>query len=128
MGKGNLAFYIVDSEASTAVNSYLATNPLSIDEETMTVDKEGLVPEGEIVRKVYKKDSYGLDEFTGEYLVLQGKPGLDGSHIQTATVSSDSITGKPETNFVLDKEGGDLFYALTSDNVGKAMAVVLDDR
>jgi preprotein translocase subunit SecD len=128
MGKVNLAFYLVDSEASTAVSSYLATNPVGIDEQTMVVDKPGLVPEGKIVRKVYKKDSYGLDEFTGEYLVLEGKPGLDGSHIQSATVSSDPITGKPETNFVLDKEGGDLFYKLTSENVGKTMAVVLDDR
>lgn len=128
MGKGNLAFYIVDSEASTAVSSYLSTNPVGIDEQTMTVDKAGLVPDGEIVRKVYKKDSYGLDEFTGEYMVLSGTPGLDGSHIQSATVSTDSITGKPETNFVLDKEGGNLFYKLTSDNVGKTLAVVLDDR
>ncbi len=128
MGKGNLAFYIVDSEASAAVNSYLSTNPVGIDEQTMTVDKPGLVPEGEIVRKVYKKDSYGLDEFTGEYLVLQGTPGLDGSHIQSATVSADPITGQPETNFVLDREGGEIFYALTSANVGKTMAVVLDDR
>jgi len=29
---------------------------------------------------------------------------------------------------VLDKEGGDIFYELTSANVGKTMAVVLDDR
>ena len=128
MGKGNLAFYIADLEASAAVNSYLSTNPVGIDEETMTLDKPGLVPEGKIVRKVYKKDSYGLDEFTGEYLVLEGKPGLDGSHIVSATVSSDPITGQPETNFVLDKEGGDIFYELTSANVGKTMAVVLDDR
>ena len=128
MGKGNLAFYIADLEASAAVNSYLSTNPVGIDEETMTLDKPSLVPEGKIVRKVYKKDSYGLDEFTGEYLVLEGKPGLDGSHIVSATVSSDPITGQPETNFVLDKEGGDIFYELTSANVGKTMAVVLDDR
>lgn len=128
MGKGNLAFYIVDSETTAALSSYLATNPLGVDERTMTVSQAGLIPEGKTIRKVYKKDSYGLDEFTGEYLVLEGKPGLDGSHIQSATVSSDQITGKPETNFVLDKEGGDLFYDLTSQNVGKTMAVVLDDR
>lgn len=128
MGKGNLAFYIVDSEATSALNSYLASNPLGVDERSMTVSQQGIVPAGEIIRKVYKKDSYGLDEFTGEYLVLQGKPGLDGSHVQNATVSSDQITGQPETNFVLDKAGGDLFYALTSANVGKSMAVMLDDR
>lgn len=128
MGKGNLAFYMVDSEATSALTSYLANNPLGVDERTMTVSQAGIVPEGKVIRKVYKKDSYGLDEFTGEYLVLEGKPGLDGSHVQSATVSSDSITGKPETNFVLDKEGGDIFYALTSQNVGKSLAVVLDDR
>jgi len=128
MGKGNLAFYIVDSEATAALNSYLTNNPLGVDERTMTVSQQGIVPAGKVIRKVYKKDSYGLDEFTGEYLVLEGKPGLDGSHVQSATVSTDQITGQPETNFVLDKAGGDLFYALTSANVGKSMAVVLDDR
>ncbi|MDD3821285.1 MAG: protein translocase subunit SecD, partial [Spirochaetales bacterium] len=128
MGKGNLAFYIVDSDASAALDSYLATNPLGVDERTMTVSMPGIIPEGKIIRKVYTKDNYGLDEFTGRYLVLEAKPGLDGSHVQSATVSSDPITGRPETNFVLDKEGGDLFYGLTSANVGKSLAVMLDDR
>ncbi|HEY9053483.1 MAG TPA: protein translocase subunit SecD [Rectinemataceae bacterium] len=128
MGKGNLAFYIVDSEASASLKSFLATNPLGVDERTMTVSQPGIVPEGKLIRKVYQKDNYGLDEFTGEYLVVEAKPGLDGSHVQSATVSSDQITGKPETNFVLDKEGGELFYKLTSDNVGKTLAVLLDDR
>ncbi len=128
MGKGNLAFYIVDSEASTALDNYLANNPLGVDERTMTVAQAGVVPEGKIIRKVYTKDNYGLDEFTGKYLVVEAKPGLDGSYVQSATVSSDPITGLPETNFVLDKTGGDLFYELTSANVGKSLAVVLDDR
>jgi len=128
MGKGNLAFYIVDSEASSALDAYLTANPLGVDERTMTVSEPGIVPEGKIIRRVYTKDSYGLDEFTGRYLVLEAKPGLDGSHVQSATVSSDPITGQPETNFVLDKEGGDLFYELTSANVGKSLAVMLDDR
>lgn len=128
MGKGNLAFHIVDSDATAALSSYLATNPLGVDERTMTVDKDGIVPEGAVIRKVYKKDSYGLDEFTGEYMVVAKVAGLDGTHIQSATVSSDPITGQPETNFVLDKTGGDQFYSLTSANVNKTMAVVLDDR
>lgn len=128
MGKGNLAFYIVDTDATTALKQYLTQNPLGVDEKTMTVAQPGIVPEGKVIRKVYTKDSYGLDEFTGEYMVLESTPGLDGSHVQSATVSVDSITGKPETNFVLDKEGGQIFYDLTSKNVGKTLAVVLDDR
>jgi preprotein translocase subunit SecD len=94
MGKGNLAFYMVDSEATSALSSYLSTNPLGVDEKTMTIAQAGIVPDGKIIRKMYKKDSYGLDEFTGEYLVLEGKPGLDGSHIQSATVSADQLTGQ----------------------------------
>lgn len=128
MGKGNLAFYMVDTEATSALSTYLNDNPLGVDERTMTISKAGIVPEGKLIRKVYKKDTYGLDEFTGEYLVVEGSPGLDGSHIQSATVSSDQITGQPETNFLLDKEGGELFYTLTNANVGKTLAVVLDDR
>ena len=128
MGKGNLAFYIVDNDATASLNAYLKDKPLGVDETTMTVAQAGIVPEGKLIRKVYKKDSYGLDEFTGEYLVVEGKPGLDGSHVQSATVSTDQITGQPETNFVLDKAGGELFYSLTSANVGKSLAVLLDDR
>jgi preprotein translocase subunit SecD len=128
MGKGNLAFYIVDSEATTKLASYLSTNPLGVDERTMTVADKTVVPEGKVIRKVYKKDSYGLDEFSGEYMVLEGKAGLDGSHIQSATVSSDQITGQPETNFALDKQGGEIFYTLTTASQGKTMAVVLDNR
>lgn len=128
MGKGNLAFYIVDSEATAALTDYLMNNPLGVDEKTMTVAAPGIVPEGKIIRKVYTKDNYGLDEFTGRYLVLEGKPGLDGSHVQSATVSNDPITGSPETNFALDSAGGEIFYQLTSQNVNKSLAVVLDDR
>ncbi len=128
MGRGKLAFHIVDDEATAALEAYLANNPLGIDEKTLAVDDPSIVPAGKVVRKFYKKDSYGLDEFTGRYMVIEETVGLDGNHIQSATVSSDQITGLPETNFTLSAEGGELFYKLTSANVNKTMAVILDDR
>ncbi len=128
MGKGNLAFHIVDEESNARLQAVLATNPLAVDDRTLLVDDPSIVAAGSIIRKVYRKDNYGLDEFTGEYLVLFGEAGLDGTHIQSAQVSSDPITGQPDTNFVLDREGGELFFKLTSANVGKTMSVVLDDR
>ncbi len=128
MGRGKLAFYIVNDEATAALDQYLAQNPLGVDEKTLAVADPGVVPAGFVVRKYYTKDSYGLDEFSGRYLVINEVPGLDGTHVQSATVSSDPITGQPETNFVLDKEGGELFYQLTAANVNKKLAVVLDDR
>jgi preprotein translocase subunit SecD len=128
MGKGRLAFHIVNSEATQALAAYLARNPLGIDEKTMTCADPTIVPAGFVIRKDYKKDSYGLDEFTGTYIVIDANPGMDGTHVQSAQVSTDSITGAPETTFSLDKSGGEIFYALTSANVNKPLAVVLDDR
>ncbi|GAB1456296.1 MAG: protein translocase subunit SecD [Spirochaetia bacterium] len=127
LGRGKLAFHIVDEAATSSLTEYLTANPLAIDDE-MNLSDPTLIPADTMVRKFYTKDKYGLDEWSGRYMVLNAQAGLDGNHIESATVSSDPITGQPEVVFSLDKEGGDLFYALTSANVDKTMAVVLDDR
>jgi len=127
MGRGRLAFHIVDEEATASLTSYLETNPLAIDDNNNLTDPS-IIPAGMMVRKYYTKDQYGLDEWTGRYMVLASVAGLDGNHIESATVTSDPITGQPEVVFNLDKEGGEIFYKLTSENVDKTMAVVLDDR
>ncbi len=127
MGRGRLAFHIVDEEATASLTSYLETNPLAIDDNNNLVDPS-IIPAGTMVRKFYTKDQYGLDEWTGSYMVIASIAGLDGNHIESATVTADPITGQPEVVFNLDKEGGELFYTLTSANVNKTMAVVLDDR
>jgi preprotein translocase subunit SecD len=127
MGRGKLAFHIVDEDATSALMTHLQSNPLAVRDD-LTVSDPSLIPPGMMVRKFYTKDSYGLDEWTGRYMVITSVAGLDGNHIESATVSSDAITGQPEVVFSLDKEGGDIFYKLTSENVDKTMAVVLDDR
>jgi preprotein translocase subunit SecD len=127
MGKGGLAFHIVDQEAADAFNRYYDNNP------TNTFDSEGnlldptVIPPDTIVLGVYSKDRYGLDEFDG-YTVVKKEVGLDGNHIQSAVVERSSLDGKPEVTFMLDREGGEIFYKLTSANVGKPLAIVLDDR
>jgi preprotein translocase subunit SecD len=127
MGKGSLAFHIVDQEEEAVFNQYYANNP------TGTFDQEGNLLNPAIVRPdtmvlgVYEKDSYGLDEFI-EYTVVKREVGLDGNHIQDAMVERDSLSNKPSVTFMLDNEGGEIFYKLTSANVGKTLAIVLDDR
>jgi len=127
LGRGKLAFHIVDEAATSALAAYLAANPLGLNERLEPADPS-IIPAGTVVRKFFTKDKYGLDEWTGRYMVITEAPGLDGNHIESATVSSDPITGQPEVVFSLDKEGGDIFYALTSANVERTMAVVLDDK
>ena len=127
MGKGGLAFHLVDPEATEAFRTYYSTHP------TTTFDGRGelldpaIVPADVVIRGVYTKDRYGLDEFTG-YVAIKKEVGLDGNHIQNALVERNSMDGKPEVTFMLDSEGGDIFYKLTSANVGKPLAIVLDDR
>ena len=128
MGRGKLAFHIVDDAATAKLATYLEANPLGVDDKTLTVADASIVPAGFVIRKFYKKDSYGLDEFTGRYMILNAVPGLDGTHITNASTSTDSITGSPETIFQLDKAGGEIFYAMTSAHVKETMAVVLDDK
>jgi len=134
MGKGSLAFHMVDTEATDTFNDYYRTHP------TTTFDNDGnlldptIVPSNVMIRGVYIKDRYGLDEQTRNadgslrYTALIKEVGLDGNHIRSAVVERNNLDGKPEVTFMLDSEGGEIFYRLTSANVGKVLAIVLDNR
>jgi len=129
-GKGTLAFHIVDSELTSKVKTYIQTNPadaFGLDGE-LTLP-EGFLPEGSEVRKLYEKDEYGLDVFIDRMVILTDEKNVvDGSHITAAQVAYDQVTGKPTVNFQLDGEGADLFFNLTDNNVGKTLAIVMDDK
>ncbi|MDR0644571.1 MAG: protein translocase subunit SecD [Treponema sp.] len=131
MGKGSLAFHIVDREASEAFNAYYRAHPTTtIDSATGQLLVESSViplPDDVQIRGVYQKDRYGLDEFTG-WTAVKKEVGLDGNHIKSAVVERNNLDGKPEVTFILDSEGGEIFYKLTSANVGKPLAIMLDDR
>lgn len=125
-GKGSLNFHIVDDEATAFLTEYLKENPAALGLDLQPKDPN-LLEAGRVVRGFYTKDQYGSDQLVS-YLVSHEEIGLAGDHIQNATVGNDPITGRPVINFSLDREGGELFYQLTSANVGSTLAVVLDDR
>ncbi|MDR2718303.1 MAG: protein translocase subunit SecD [Treponema sp.] len=134
MGKGSLAFHMVDTDATDTFNNYYRAHPAT------TFDNDGnlldptIVPVDVMVRGVYVKDRYGLDEQTRNpdgslrYTALKKEVGLDGNHIRSAVVDRNNLDAKPEVTFMLDSEGGEIFYRLTSANVGKPLAIVLDGR
>jgi preprotein translocase subunit SecD len=126
MGKGSLAFHIVDQEAAVKFNQAYENNPDIIDENDNLLDPS-LVPADVMILGVYAKDRYGLDERQG-YTAVKKEVGLSGNHIKSALVERSSLDGKPEVTFMLDSEGGDIFYKLTSANLEKPMAIVLDNR
>jgi preprotein translocase subunit SecD len=134
MGKGSLAFHMEDAEATEAFNSYYRANP------TNTFDSEGnlidptIVPADVKVLGVYVKDRYGLDEQARNsdgslrYAAVKKEVGLDGNHIQSAIAERGGWDNQPQVTFMLDGEGGDIFFKLTSANVDKPLTLVLDDR
>ncbi|MDR2482817.1 MAG: protein translocase subunit SecD [Treponema sp.] len=127
MGKGGLAFHMVDEEAASAFNRYYRDHPASTFDSAGKLLDPSIVPPDVMVLGVYAKDRYGLDERTG-YTAVKKAVGLDGNHIRSALVERNNLDGKPEVTFMLDAEGGEIFYKLTSANVGKPLAIVLDDR
>jgi preprotein translocase subunit SecD len=134
MGKGSLAFHMVDSDASDAFNNYYLANPARTFNDEGNLLDPTIVPADVMVVGVYQKDRYGLDEQMRNsdgslrYTALKREVGLDGNHIREARVERNTLDGKPEVTFMLDSEGGEIFYRLTSANVGKPMAIVLDNR
>jgi preprotein translocase subunit SecD len=134
MGRGSLNFHIVDREASAAFNQYYAANPTTTFDSAGELMDPSVVPGDVLIRGVYSKDQYGLDEHnrnaygTLDYVAIKREIGLDGNHIKSAIVERNNLDGKPEVTFLLDAEGGEIFYQLTSANVGQLLAIVLDDR
>jgi preprotein translocase subunit SecD len=134
MGRGSLNFHIVDREAAVSFNEYYAAHPTATFDAAGNLIDPSVVPEDVLIRGVYSKDRYGLDEHNRnaygnlDYTAIKKEIGLDGNHIKSAVVERSSLDGKPEVTFILDAEGGEIFYALTSANVGKPLAIVLDDR
>ena len=134
MGKGSLAFHIVDEEATQAFNAYYNSHPAFTFDSSGNLLDPSIVPPDVVVRGVYLKDRYGLDEQrrnamgNPDYVAIKREVGLDGNHIRSAEVSRNSMDGRPNVTFMLDSEGGEIFYRLTSANVGRLMAIILEDR
>ena len=130
MGKGSLTFHIVDTDGLQKVKQYAAANPGVLLDAAGNVKDTGVlsvVPKGDVLRGVFDKDSYGLDELKG-YTVLHEEVGLNGTEIRSASVARDPVTGQPTVIFNLSPAGGETFYKLTSANVGKQLAVALDNK
>ena len=127
-GRGVLNFHIVDDEGLAIFRQYQQENPgNNFEDGEGNIVQPAVLPAGTILRGVYIKDTYGMDQLRG-YTVLKALPGLSGNYIRDARVTPDQITGKPNVIFVLTGEGGEIFYKLTSDNVEKTLAVVLGEK
>src|SRR5690554_7134918 len=53
---------------------------------------------------------------------------MKGEHIRDAQMCFNQESSEPVVNFRLDRSGAKIFAELTRANVGRALAIVLDDK
>lgn len=117
--QGKLEFRIVDEELSKPENFKDVQNGILKDDFTLPDDKTNLV----VWQK--NKDSNVLEPKYG--LIVDKKPALTGAYLKTAGVSISQF-GDAAIDFQLKSKGADIFYNVTSENVNKALAIVLDGK
>jgi len=59
--------------------------------------------------------------------VVKSRAEVTGDSIVTANVGFDQQTGTPEVNLKLDRLGADRFESMSGENIGRKMAIMLDD-
>jgi len=127
MGRGILNFRLVDSDATEAFRVYFASHPESTFDSQGNLIDPSIIPADDEVLGLYTKDDYGLDQRMG-YLAVKKEIALDGKHIKSAMVGSESVTNKPQVEFTLDEEGAKIFGKFTGDHVNEGLAIVSDNK
>ncbi|MEL3906480.1 MAG: protein translocase subunit SecD [Treponema sp.] len=126
MGRGLLAFHLVDDDATQAFYSYYSANPGKTFDADYNLLDPSIIPADTKVVGVYRKDAYGLDEREG-FLVIKKEAALEGKHLQRVSTTTNQ-TNEPLVVFDLDKEGAEIFADVTTVNQGKRLAIVSDDK
>lgn len=64
----------------------------------------------------------------GQSLAVRRLGGIRGNNLVNATAGVDPQTNEPLVNIQFDSQGGQRFAVLTTQNVGKPFAIILDDE
>ena len=119
MGRGLLEFKIVDEATTGNLRRDM------FDDTGVLIDAS-IIPSGSDLKYLWSKNRYDVLE-RQRAVVLYDELLLDGSTIKRAQVATDQF-GKPEVTFELSAEGAKLFAQITEVNVGKRLAIILDDK
>ncbi len=67
------------------------------------------------------------DRFWRTYYLHKRAP-LTGEYLANADQTWDQQTGRPEISFEFDRQGAAISERMTGDNIGRKMAILLDDK
>ncbi len=95
-----------------------------VDQNALPADVgQGLAPPGSEIYP-YAEGS----DFAGSSIAVKRLGGIQGDNLTNAQQSFDATTNEPVVNITFDGEGGRRFAKLTTDNVGKPFAIILDGQ
>jgi preprotein translocase subunit SecD len=87
----------------------------------------GVLPADSVIVKGKTQVSTSGGEPVTNYYILSRSSAVTGRDLRGAEPGRDE-NGAPDVNFTLTREGGQRFYAFTSEHVGQPLAIVLDGK
>jgi preprotein translocase subunit SecD len=112
-------------EGTAKLDLKLVTGGPSVSREALLAQTNGVPPPGsEVV--THTGISQNGSSFT-EYLLVQKSAIISGEELQSAQRSSDSY-GRPAVSFTIQSASADKFGRFTEANIGKHLAIVLDNK
>jgi preprotein translocase subunit SecD len=112
---------IIQSTARLEIHPVVGDHGYGSEQEAIQSVGGALPPEDMIVR-----GSGTMGDSSGDqYYVLQRAAVVAGNDFRSATPTTNANTGQRQVQFTLTNHAGDKFYAYTSANVGRYMAVVM---
>ena len=110
---------VIQSTARLEIHEVLG-GPYMDEQSALQANSGTLPPDGELMKSDDGSSS------AGQFYLLRRAAIVAGSDFRDAQPSVD-VNQRPDVSFILTRSGGDRFYQYTSTNIGKSMAIVLDN-
>ncbi len=96
-----------------------------VHQDSRSLLEQGIIPPGFEVMKEQRVLPNGEKQVTPHVVSKTPIPGLNGKNVTGAGVGRDPFN-KPEILFSFDTDGGLVFERVTTENVGRQLAIILD--
>ena len=110
---------IIQSTARLEIHQVLG-GPYGDEQSALQANGGTLPPDGELMK------AFDESSDAGQYYLLRRAAIVAGNDFRDAQPSVD-VNQRPDVTFTLTRNGGDRFYDFTKANIGKSMAIVLDN-
>ena len=126
---GVLYFHIIDDEETQVFNNFYNENPTSTFNEKGELINQNLVSSEVIILPVFdmgqqRNNEHGNPDFVAVRIGIK----LERNILKDVQLEKNIFSGDPIISFTLTPEGGEIFFNHTMRNVGKHMAIVLNDQ